>query len=405
MSSATDVKLNKVSLIEASEMLEDVIGDAFFRGRKPLNMMLHGSPGTAKSAIVHQTGETLEGLLQEHFSDPEITVTVIDVRLGCFEAAEVQGIPHNAETGEFIKKIVDGVEVQIAQKTMMHSTPEWFPRASGKNYYILFFDEITNAPISVIHAAYRILLDRTIQNGSKLPLNCAIVGAGNLPEDKTGAKRLAPAAANRFGVHLVIDKTRLVESALGYAINNGYDPILISFMAWRREAVVYDFDGTQNEFATLRSWEFVNEHLHNPRLNQSDEKLAIAIAGAVGTAHATDFLGYREYEAHLPNWEKVKRGEETVKLPRNDEGLKFAVCTSLAVQLLDSLRLAANDRETATQYIDNLSVVLDEMPSEIVTVMIRTMTQDRATALQLFHFPSLHDQYKKVAHRVKMLSK
>lgn len=404
MNTATDIKLNKVSPLEAAELMEDVILDAFIRGRRPLNIMLHGSPGTAKSAVTHQVGDSIERQLQAHFNDPEIQLVVFDVRLSCYEAAEVQGIPHNVDSGEYITKIVDGVEVQIAQKMLVHSTPEWFPKKKSKVYYILFFDEITNAPISVIHAAYRVLLDRTIQNGSKLPDNCAIIGAGNLPEDKTGAKKLAPAAANRFGMHLYFDKTRLVESALSYAVRTGWDPILIAFIAWRREAIVYDFDGTSNEFATLRSLEFVNEHLQNTRLNQNDEKLSMAIAGAIGSSHAVDLMGYREHEAHLPDWEKVKRGEETVSLPKNDEGFKFYVSTSLAFQLLDSLKLANEDRETATTYIDNLSVVLDEMPSEIVTVMIRTMAQDKATALQLFHFPSLHNQYKKVANRVKMLS-
>lgn len=373
-----NAKANAVDVIQASQLMSAVVLDAFKTGKTPQNIALMGAPGLGKSAITWQLADTLEQELGE-------PVNVVDVRLSGMEAADVQGIPF----------VVGGESKETAE--MAFSTPTWFPEGDG--YTILFLDELTNCAPQVQHAAYRIILDRSIQNGKTMSNKVAIIAAGNRKEDKTGAKPLLPAAANRFGLHLEIDSQSAGESFIKYAMDKGIDRTIVGYLSYRSEHVYRTPENGESAFPTPRSWEFADAHVKNEGIASNTHLLNIAMAGAVGAATAQDYMGFREYYKDLPNWKKVRSGEQDYEMPKNDEGVKYAVSSSLAFELIDCLNIGNDDKEEATRQIDNLCKVFEQAPSELKVVTFKTLKSAEKWQ-RAFQYKNLMNQFKPIATRL-----
>lgn len=387
---------NAVDISGASEMMSAVIGNAFLKNQIPQNICLHGSPGLGKSAITWQLAESLGKQLGKE-------VEVIDIRLSAMEAADVQGIPYVADAGFRLKAVhSSGEEFEYDAKEMFFSTPAWWPRDPNK-YYILFLDELLNCGPQVQHAAYRLILDRSIQNGSVLPDNCAIVAAGNLKEDKTGAKPLMPAAANRFGLHLVIDRKRAHESFIEYAFNRRMEESIIGFMNWQTSEAIYKapVDG-EAAFATPRSWEFLNDHLQNPLLAGNRRLLSIAAAGAVGSAMSNKFMGFLDYYDKLPNWQDIRKKGVKYDMPKDDETLKYAVASAITYQFLEAMNL--EDEKQSQKEVSNLCEVMKHLPPESKTISFKLMRSDEATMVKFIDYPDLLAEFNKVSKHIKYRS-
>lgn len=388
---------NSVSIDEAELLIHSSLLRSFNNMTIPPNICLHGSPGTAKSSIIFQIAKKLEAELGK-------PVEVIDLRLAAIEESVVQGIPFVAETGEIGRSYRpdindgEGGYVEYNMRDMFFSTPAYFPRDPNK-FYILFLDELMNAPLPVQHAAYRLILDRSCQNGTVLPDSCAVIAAGNLKEDKTGAKPLAPAAANRFAMHLIIDRNRAHESFIRYAIDNNFEESVIGYLNYRTENIYQPPISGESAFPTQRSWEFADGHLKNDAISDSDHLLTIAIAGAIGSATAVDFMGYRENYDKLPNWKLVRAGKQEYTMPRGDEQLKYAVSTAVAFQMLDAIKTSVDKDQTE---VDNLCKVVDQLPKEAKVVMFKTMQlADVNTTMLFLKFPSLMEHWKPISNQLK----
>lgn len=366
-------KLNEVSITQAQTLIHSVLISSFIREVIPTNICLEGSPGVGKSAIIN----CLPVLLAPKLNVEPENIVVIDIRLSAMEASDVQGIP-----------FVDGGQMKF-------STPEWFPtkthdEAGNPIYYILFMDELMNCNQSVQHAAYRLILDRSIQNGKKLPVSCAVIAAGNKKSDKTGAKPLLPAAANRFGLHLSITK---LQSNIEYMTVAGFDPSIVGYLDYRQDAM-FQPPTDESAFPTPRTWEFVDDHLKNPMLTADDSLLTIAVAGAIGSEFAVDFMAFREYNHQLPDWKRIRSNDSSYsyKVPSNDTALTFALGVALAYQYIDTLGNQLFDEAT------NLTnAILKSLPSEIIVVMIRTMKREKRALAQLPRVKPLYEEFKKVA--------
>lgn len=298
---------------------------------------LHSSPGIGKSSVVKQITE-------------EMGAGFVDVRLATMEQADVCGIPyvHYEENGK---------------SEMRLSIPDWFPsveRVKNGDFPesgIVFFDELSNAPISTQHAAYRIILDREVQNGVRMAPGWICVAAGNLKTDKTGVKGVAPALANRFGFHLEVAANS--DDFLAYAVGKGLNKEVIGFIASSRESL-YQFDPTANDvaFATPRSWEQVSNLLD---MGFTDDELPMVLAGCVGEAQATKFMTHRRYYEKLPDFEKIMLGEEEYTVPTNDAGLCFAVTSNLITLLMENYNEDSrlkNLEKVMTQLHDDFLILL-----------------------------------------------
>lgn len=393
-------KMNHTDINTAKQIMMSIITHAWMKGEVAQNIMLHGSPGTGKSAVIKQMRKDLEAFMSKHLGR-QITVKFIDIRLGSMESSEVNGMPYNKTNDiEFIAD-VNGKQYPVDIKEMEFSTPAWFPTDEPDTFYILFLDELTNASISVQHAAYRLLLDRDIQNGTKLPDTVAIIGAGNLREDKTGAKPLAPAAANRFAVHLVIDRDMNYESALEHMVRSGFSEEVVGYLTWKPTSL-YNMDTGEAAWASNRTWEFVDGHVKNPLIRQNETHMAIVVAGAVGSAIGIDFMGYLEFRSVLPDFKKVRSGELEYTFPRDNQGVVFAVTTSVAFQIMDVMKM--EDVKQANIEMGYLCDICAQAPNEMLIVMFRTILSMDGAGAKIFSFPALREQYKKVAHAVKKVN-
>lgn len=346
MGEQTFTRLNLVNISEAYEMIKSTFqAQLKFKFKKHMNISITGSPGLGKSSIVHQVAA-------------ELGMYVIDLRLSAMEESAVLGVPY----------VLGGI--------MAFSTPQWWPDESDTRPFILFLDELWSASPMVQTAAYRLILDRTIQNGKRLPDNCFIIAAGNLKSDKTGARDPLPAAANRFGMHLEIDKTRSFKPFIEWAYKEEFDLRLLAFLEWSRESV-YGKIGKETAYATPRTIEDVNTHL---KTYKTDYLLNIAIASAVGSEWAHKFSGYRENFGKLPDYERVKAGDTkyTYEKPdTGDIGLDFAIAITSAQQFIDLFgnEETRNKPETKQQG-ERLMVIVNQLDTDIQVIFLRNLKRN-----------------------------
>jgi hypothetical protein len=326
----------KVTIRQAKNITVKTVGHnlAKLKEGKPVffnPVMLHSSPGIGKSAVVAQAAD-------------ELKIGFIDVRLGMMEAADVSGIPYVSHAGNDLEE-------------MKFSIPQWWP-TEGEG--ILFFDEISNANIGVQHAAYRIILDRELPNGEKLPDGWQIVAAGNMKGDKTGAKDIAPALANRFGIHLEIDANK--DEFVRYAHNNGIDSRVIGFLEWQG-AALYRFDPAknQNAFPTPRSWEKLS---HLLEIDYNDLELTTVISGCIGEATASEFQGFLKYYSKLPNINDIMSGKLDYKVDKIDRGIVFALTSSIIAATLQNYDDAVK--------IKNLWKVVDQLNEDFIVLVYKS---------------------------------
>lgn len=370
MSEQTFTKLNLVDIAEAREMiLQTLKSQIEFPPKKHMNIYLTGSPGLGKSAIISQIAK-------------ELDMVLIDLRLSAMEESSVLGVPY----------VHDGI--------MRYSTPQWWDENlfSGKPC-ILFLDELSSATPMVQTAAYRLILDRTIQNGKRLPDNCFIIAAGNLKSDKTGARDPLPALSNRFGMHLEIDKTRSFKPFIEWAYDQGFDMRLLAFLEWDK-ASVYGKIGDDVAYATPRTIEDVNTHL---RTYTTDTLINIAVAGAVGSEWAHKFSGFRENFGKLPDYERIMAGDKSYKYVKADDGdigLEFAIAVTIAQQFIELFNTEElRKSEMSKTKGENLMSVVNQLDKDIQVIFLRSLKRD-IRALQASRvIPQMNDLFMEITDR------
>lgn len=352
-------RLNEVNIAQAKTLILAMIEQAQTTQEQAINILLHGSPGMAKSAIIAEAAKEKEA-------------EFIDLRIGNMDASDILGIPH----------VVDG--------EMRFSTPTWFPEHDKLT--VLLLDELGNANIASQHAAYQLVHDRTITNGKKLSNNVIIIGATNLKSDKTGARDLVPAFNNRFGLHLTIKNC--IETALVYMMGQKYHSGIIGFIDWKKDALSQKPTAGEATFATPRTWSMVDKHMKNPALTES--LLDVAIAGAVGTPLAIEFAAYREVFGSLPDWKRIRSGDGAYKFdyPHNDPHLEHAISTALALELLDSLE---NDQQ---EDFMNLTAFLSNVSQELKIVTFKTLSRRRDILVKGLKTPEFLKEYRDISNRV-----
>lgn len=346
------------------------------KGLKVKNMpiFLHSPPGIGKSAITAQISDDLKSDDQDF--------GFIDVRLGTMEQSDVCGIP-------YVGTDADG------NTQMQVSIPAWFPTEerveAGKfpKYGIVFFDELSNAPQGVQHAAYRIIHEREVQQGVKMADGWQIVAAGNLKSDKTGAKGVLPAMANRFAFHLHIRPS--IDDFRAYAVDTKMEQEVIGFLSWK-EGALYDKDGAKTDvaFATPRSWEQVSNLL---RVGYSDDELSLVLSGCVGDAKATDFMTFRRFYDRLPDMEAIMDGKAEWTVPKKDLGLIFAVTSAVIVALAAN----ASNKERVKNLESRIMNQLDDEYLVLVYKSLKNLGDKRASAQVLMNTMAT---FKRISHYV-----
>lgn len=372
----------EVTISQAQQLMRKAISAqiAAIKAGKKLNhapMYLHSSPGLGKSAVTKQIANDME-------------IGFVDLRLASMEQSDVCGIPYVSHAG-------------AADEAMKFSIPSWFPTQAKVDagempeYGILFFDELSNAPIGVQHSAYRLILDREVQTGVKLPDGWMIVAAGNNKNDKTGAKGVAPALANRFAAHLHIRPSH--EEFINYAAKNGLAKEVIGYLLYKPSAI-YNFDPAKADlaFATPRSWEATSNLLN---MGFDEEQLTVMMSGCVGEAMTTDFLAYRKYYSRLPNFHDIMEGKIEYKVKKDDMGIVFAVTSSLIQLFIENIPKNAKDTKAVTR-IKNLEKVLTQMDDDYIVMVYKTIKSTTSDGDINMLVMNTMDTYKRIMPYVKV---
>ena len=215
--------------------------------------MLIGSPGTGKSAIIHEIAKQFD-------------LKVIDLRLSQCDPTDLMGFP----------RVVDGkasyapmdtfpiVRDTLPIKTSaIPAVPKGTVLPNGTivvqdipevpaTYYagwLLFLDEFNSAPRSVQAAAYKLVLDRMVGQ-FKLHSHVKTVCAGNLMDDGAIVEELSTALQSRL-VHLQLEIT--AQEWLDYANISNYDFRIMAFIR-NNEDKLYTFkpDHSDHTYACPR---------------------------------------------------------------------------------------------------------------------------------------------------------
>ncbi len=366
--------LNSVSIGEAFEIMSQIGLSSINNDETPPNIFLHGSMGLGKSSIIKGLKHKIEEM--NKFDK----VVLIDMRLSALDdPSSLMGIPYLPTEKN------DDVE-------MLYSTPCWFPKHEDGTFYILFLDELPNAHPTIQQASYRLVLDRSLNNGKEMPKNVWTIAAGNLKGDNTGARDILPALANRFSLHLQIDKDRCVDDFISYAYANGIDPKIISFISYKRSAL----NGAYNNepaFNTSRSWEMLSNNLS--KLDNLPDNLVLAtIAGTIGSALAIEFSAFLKFDHILPKWNDVRNGVEYV-VPQSIAECYY-VMTALSIELVTAME--DNDEV----YINELSKIVKQLGTDHRVVLFKLIKSvNLSCLLKVLQYRSLFDLYKPISELVK----
>lgn len=327
-------------------------------------VFLHGSPGIGKSDIIRQIGEDLGR-------------PVIDIRLLLMSEIDLRGMPYlNKETNE-----------------MVWAPPVCIPLHEDSNA-IIFFDELTQAPPSLQAAALQLILDRQIGE-FKLPEGVSMVAAGNRASDKTGAKPLIKALANRF-LHINVESK--FNDWQTYAINAGVHPDVVGFLSHKPHYLNnFDPSSPDNSFATPRSWVFFVSDILKDK-NFPEDLLRDAISGSVGEALSIEFMALRKIMADLPKPDDILNGKIT-KMKNKEIAAQYSLVTSVIYRLkemqgeVDNGDLSQDDWYNAADRF--MAFATDQLEAEITVMALSISISQMKLRFNHVKMPSYKEFFTK----------
>lgn len=194
-------------VVDTNELVDQLVDNYFLDTRD--NVMIWGAPGIGKTEVVKGAAKKIADKLGKK-------IPVLVVTLATKAAYDIAGIPILFTT-EASTATVYGKE-QRGKIGMDFAYPAWLPGEGDADEGILFFDEINRADVDVMGAALTLLLDR--KSGSyEIPDGWRVWAAGNRDMDGP-VKPFEGAMASRFlGGHWHLVPT--VESWSDWARSSG----------------------------------------------------------------------------------------------------------------------------------------------------------------------------------------
>jgi len=269
-------------------------------------VMLHGSPGVGKSAVVRQVAA-------------QRGIDLIDLRLSQLDPVDLRGVP----------------SVDTKKRITSWNTPNFLP-TDGKG--ILFLDEINSAAQATQAAAYQLVLDRKLGD-YVLPPGWVIIAAGNRSTDRAIVNQMSTALKNRF-IHLNYEVN--IDDWCDWALRNNIAVEVLGFIRFR-PMLLNEFEQRNDSkeerervqrlkdaqsFATPRSWEFLSKVVQQKPSANIEYEL---YTGIVGEGAAAEFMGYLKYYRDLPNLDALLMNPGTAKVPEEPATL-YALATGLATK-------------------------------------------------------------------------
>lgn len=314
---------NPIKISQAKTLLIDVL-------KAGLVPNLKGSPGLGKSDIIREIAK-------------EFNLKVIDFRLAQADPTDLNGFPTLNE---------DRTRSHYAPPMNLPLKGDKIP--DGFKGWLLFFDEMNAAPMSVQAASYKVILDRAVGD-EELHDDVAMVCAGNLDTDRAITNRLSTAMQSRLiHLNLVVDS----KEWLHWAAKNKIDSRIISFIGWRPDLLhkfVADHNG--DTFPCPRTWHFKSKLIKDKATIPFS--LLPLLAGTVGEGPANEFMGFIEIYENLPTFAQILANPKGIIIP-DDAGIKYALTA-----------LISNKADTTN--IDILMQLVERLPIEFQVITLQNI--------------------------------
>ena len=295
---------------------------------------LWGPPGIGKSQAIREMAERL----QENTGK---TVNIVDLRLILYNPIDLRGLP----------TVNSNRTLSVWLKPKVLQMDE-----SSDVINILFLDELTSAPQSVMAAAYQLVLDRQAGEHS-LPSNCLVLAAGNRMSDRSVAYHMPKALANRL-LHMEVEAD--FASWRRWAVEKGIDDRVIGFLSFRQERLMtFDSSNEERAFATPRSWEMVSNILKSCPGTVKD--LQPLVAGLIGTGITEEFICWEEIYDELPSMQDIFRGR-SCKVPSRPDAL-YALTSAM-------VGYAREHRHDMTQIANSIRYA-DKLPPDFTLLVLK----------------------------------
>ncbi len=245
--------------------------------------MLTSSPGMGKSAIAAQIAEAYE-------------LKLIDIRLAQCDPVDLLGFP----------SVVDGKATYLPFDTfpIEGDTPP-----KGYKGWLILFDEMNSAPMSVQAAAYRVILDKEVGQ-HKLHKKVWMMAAGNLSTDRAIVNRMSTAMQSRM-IHVQLELD--YKAWLQWFNENEGDHRIASYIAFKPTSIhQFKADHDDHTFACPRTWTFLSS-MSKKWSDITHSNLPI-IAGTIGEAVGREFQSFCQCNFTM-TIEEILAAPETVKIP------------------------------------------------------------------------------------------
>lgn len=272
--------------------------------RSGLAMMLYGSPGIGKTALIQGLGKDpklvawsreVSGLSFEEL--PVVTLSAPELNV-----EDLLGVP---TVEELLRTKADGSNQTT--KVTRWAIPAMLDPSRP---FILFIDEPNRCDPSVRNALFQLITGRTTSSGFALPAGSLACMAGNRLEDRAGVRSLDTAFSNRCGhFELAVEADAWLDWA---SEQPGFSPLVRAFIG-RHQGSLCKFDPRHPspQQATPRTWAGLGFALSN----SGDGMNATLAHGLVGMEAAQLFKAFVENAQLIPSTEEIIRVPDQVPIP------------------------------------------------------------------------------------------
>lgn len=298
-------------------------------GRARVPVLLWGSPGTGKSALVEALA---------HRAGIPCEVVIGSTR----EPSDFLGLPVVADNGS----------VRMAP-------PDWFLRLEAAGEGILFLDELSCSPPAVQAAMLRVARERWV-GSERLPEGVIIVAAANPTETAADGWDLAPPTANRFlhidwrpsaddwvvGMTAGFDRLDKGATHTGTAADGArvarWRALVAAFIARNPcllQSLPSDAAQASRAWPSMRTWSYAADVL--AELADDDAEAArLALTGLVGEGAGIEFLTWQAF-GDLPDPSAVLADPATVDWRSERTDRSFAILSAVAAHVIADGSVAA----------------------------------------------------------------
>jgi|TARA_B100000085_G_C18540027_1_gene511564 hypothetical protein len=261
---------------------------------------LQGKVGIGKSSTVHQAAFELSKELG-------IKIYVQMISLAQYDPAEIAGwlLPNDDKTA------------------MIRIKPDWLEPEGDYDVIVYFFDELPQAIVANQNIAGQVFQEKRI-GSFRLPVNSALVAAGNRTADRAGTNPIPSQLKDRLAF---LNMTENLNDTVAHFIEKMINEKIVAFLAFKPD-LLHQFNPDEDVFPTPRAWERVSEVLSwgLPALEERE-----TLNGIIGSVATTEFYAFLAVYDVIPNIDDLIKNPMSAIIPDRAD-VVYAVCASLGAK-------------------------------------------------------------------------